>query len=461
MTKRGERRSRDGATIEVHRNAGLRKNCGCPRRGWPKCPHQWHFNFSWSGTAYRFSLARYAGREIASKTEAETLADRIRTEIRAGTFRPLPNPATAVEAAGAGRDAVSFETFALLFIERYSKQRGKASWRDDEYMVKQLAAFPVLDQGRLGDKPVHTVTEDDVEAFIRHLVSLGRAASTRNHYVQLIRAMSRWSVRKGYRTTPIVGEDSDVIRRKKEAQRSRRLEPGEEESLLRVAASHLQALIIAALETCCREGELLGLQWADVSLARGEIVLRAEQTKDRETRIIPVSRRLRAVLEMRRYDADGRPFPPSAHVFGNEIGRPVGSVKRAWQTAVLKAHGHTPVWIWTKKKGATGKGNTNLSPESKAAYRAIDLHFHDLRHEGGSRLLEGGWPVHHVQHMLGHASLQQTSTYLNTTLRGLHESMRTLEQSRPACNILASPAPQGLRPDCKQTPVRDGKSLSH
>ena len=48
--------------------------------------------------------------------------------------------------------------------------------------------------------------------------------------------------------------------------------------------------------------------------------------------------------------------------------------------------------------------------------RAINLHFHDLRHEGGSRLLEAGWPVHHVQHMLGHAALQQTSTYLNATL---------------------------------------------
>ena len=34
-------------------------------------------------------------------------------------------------------------------------------------------------------------------------------------------------------------------------------------------------------------------------------------------------------------------------------------------------------------------------------YRAINLHFHDLRHEGASRLLETGWPVHYMQHMLG------------------------------------------------------------
>ena len=84
-------------------------------------------------------------------------------------------------------------------------------------MVRQLMSFPAVCLARLGDRPVQAVTEDDVEAFVRYLGTLGRAASTRNHYVQLIRAMSRWAVRKGYRTTPIVGEESDVIRRRKEA----------------------------------------------------------------------------------------------------------------------------------------------------------------------------------------------------------------------------------------------------
>ena len=53
-----------------------------------------------------------------------------------------------------------------------------------------------------------------------------------------------------------------------------------------------------------------------------------------------------------------------------------------------------------------------------------DLHFHDLRHEAGSRLLEAGWPLHHVQEMLGHADLKQTSTYLNVTQVGLQDFMR-------------------------------------
>jgi integrase len=240
-------------------------------------------------------------------------------------------------------------------------------------------------------------------------IGLNACIGTRDdHYVQLIRAMSRWAVRKGYRDAPMVGDDSDVIRRKKEAQRHRRLEPGEEDKLLRSAGPHLQALIVAALETCGRQGELL-------------IRLR-------------VWRRDRSAGRQRQ-------------------------TRR--QTAVLRGHGHKPAWIWKKKTGPNDKGSSRLSPESEAAYRAINLHFHDLRHEGGSRLLEAGWPVHYVQHMLGHASLQQTSTYLNATLRGLHESMRNLDQSRPACRPLANTPARGFRPVRKQAPARDGKSFFH
>jgi hypothetical protein len=236
MAHASERRLREGVTVAVHRNAGLRKVCECTRRGWAKCPHPRHFNYAWRGTAYRFSLNRYAGKEITGNTEAETLA-------------------------------------------------GANQTRDSRRHVPRSAA-------------------------------------------------------------------------------SRRHERG-------------------------------------------------------------------------------------------------GERRQPRQTTVLRAHGHKPVWIWKKKTGPNDKGGTRLSPESEAAYHAIDLHFHDLRHEGGSRLLEAGWPVRYVQHMLGHASLQQTSTYLNATLRGLHESMRNLDRSRPACKPLANKPARGLRPVRKQAPARSEKSFLH
>ena len=76
-------------------------------------------------------------------------------------------------------------------------------------------------------------------------------------------------------------------------------------------------------------------------------------------------------------------------------------------------------------------------------------------------MLEAGWPVHHVQHILGHTSLHQTSIYLNATLRGLHESTRTLEESRAACKSVASIPTRNPRPTRKQAPAPDENSLIH
>ncbi len=88
---------------------------------------------------------------------------------------------------------------------------------------------------------------------------------------------------------------------------------------------------------------------------------------------------------MAQTDPSGEPFGPDAYVFGDAVGRRVKSLKKPWQTAVLKAHGHTLTEGHVWKAG-------RLVPEVQAAYQAINLHFHDLRHEAGSRLLELGGP---------------------------------------------------------------------
>jgi integrase len=105
---------------------------------------------------------------------------------------------------------------------------------------------------------------------------------------------------------------------------------------------------------------------------------------------------------MAKLDPAGRRYPPTAYVFG-ALGERIFSIDKARETCVLRANGHEPEWTSTGALPAT----------SREALRAIDLHFHDLRHEAGCRWLEAGWPVHHLQEMLGHANLSQTSTYLH------------------------------------------------
>jgi hypothetical protein len=51
----------------------------------------------------------------------------------------------------------------------------------------------------------------------------------------------------------------------------------------------------------------------------------------------------------------------------------------------------------------------------KPTREQIDLHWHDLRHEGACRLHADGVDIRIIQLMLGHASVQQTQRYLNVT----------------------------------------------
>jgi integrase-like protein len=69
-----------------------------------------------------------------------------------------------------------------------------------------------------------------------------------------------------------------------------------------------------------------------------------------------------------------------------------------------------------KPERARGK----LSAGNRAKLAEIDLNFHDLRHEAGSRKLDG-WPLHAVSAWLGHTKLETTAKYLNVTAQYLHE----------------------------------------
>jgi hypothetical protein len=56
------------------------------------------------------------------------------------------------------------------------------------------------------------------------------------------------------------------------------------------------------------------------------------------------------------------------------------------------------------------------------------LHFHDLRREFGSRVLESGSSLVEARDMLGHANISQTSTYLNSTAKALGLAIERKEE---------------------------------
>jgi integrase len=410
------------------RNDGVRKICGCRPGSWPKCRHPWHINFKHGGHHYRFSLDKELGRHVDGKTEARAEAERIRGDIRAGRFR-------TEGAAQSPEAAATIEQLGRVYFARYvSPKTGKPLLRNEQYRWDLMMRTAVLRMNgarvRFGDLAVTTITRHDVEAFAeahrtprtetfadakgrKHPWKRGGLVSV-NRCLGRLRAFYNWAIENGHlEGTPFKRHSVTVVRLFKESERERRLQPGageqksEEDRIVVAANPHLRALITAALETGCRVGELLSLQWHQVRWDLNEIHLPSAKTKARRPRDLPMSQRLRAVLEMRRHGPDGGEYPVDAYVFGDETGARVKSVKTAW-------------WAACRKAGISG------------------LTFHDLRREAGSRLLEGGVPPNIVQAFLDHANISTTSRYLKVTRQGMHAALKRFEAARERCNLVAS-----------------------
>lgn len=178
-------------------------------------------------------------------------------------------------------------------------------------------------------------------------------------------------------------------------------------------------MIIAAMDTGMRRGEMLALRFSDIDWKRRMITLRGATTKSRRTRVVPIGTdRLLAVLEWLRLDSAGERKDDDVPVFSNEAGEPLKTFKKAWVVAVLKANGVDPRW----RKGAY----KDLSADCQQRFRDINLHWHDLRHEYASRLVERG-ALAQVRDLLGHASILTTERYDNQRLEALQAAVERLE----------------------------------
>jgi integrase len=417
-------------------------------------------NFMYRGEVYRFSLGKppakilkYVTSTVRTKFDADTVADRIKLAIKDGTFdaddtATVPDPQTIPTLAQLGK----------TYFETYRIKKGGAALSDDERSRWDLTMRTEIRRAndvtvQIGDLAADALTLPDLEA-LRSALLAERTEVRKNkrgrlctrHYGGLIgthRSLSRlrnfyrWAVKRKHATqNPFtIAKDSDVTLFVDEGDRERRLEPAarddrpsEEARIFAAANPQLQALMFAALETGCRRGELLSLQWSQVRFDLDEIHLPAGKTKARKPRELPMSQTLRSLLEMRRTDPTGRDCKPEHYVFGDVTGAQIKDVKTAWTNAVLKAHG---IKVKRDKKGG-------LAPECQQHLKAINLHFHDLRREAGSRFLESGMPANFVQEFLGHADLKTTSRYLKITKAGLHAAMKRRDTvAPPICNPFA------------------------
>jgi integrase len=209
-----------------------------------------------------------------------------------------------------------------------------------------------------------------------------RAPATVNRYRQALASVVTWAMHR--RLTP-KGWQHPVrgIRSMPERNaRVRFLSPDERTRLLAAAKisawPKLYLLLLMALTTGARRGELLGLRYRDIDLQAGTALV--ARTKNGEPRVLPLTDAV--VAEIRRHGAGH----PDALLFAGRFrtSQPY-AIEEAWRRCLRNA-------------------------------RIENFRFHDLRHCAASLLAQNGAGLLEIADVLGHRSLRMTQRYAHLTV---------------------------------------------
>lgn len=172
----------------------------------------------------------------------------------------------------------------------------------------------------------------------------------------------------------------------------------EAERLLKAAHGESRTMILTALRTGMRHGELIGLRWEDVDLVSGRIVVRQNVVNGRigtpksgKPREIPLGIEVRTALKEHRHLR-------GPLVFCSMSGGLLGTVDT-----------RLPLWRACKKAGLRQIG------------------WHALRHSFASHLVMRGASIKAVQELLGHSSIQMTMRYAHLAPEVVNETVRLLD----------------------------------
>jgi len=249
----------------------------------------------------------------------------------------------------------------LLWIN--GRQR---SIRVKGYIIKQLLET-------FGSLPLRKFSTALVEQLQTDNINRGLKPSSNNKVLSVLKAMFT----KAVDWEMVEAETLKRVRKAKllpdNSKRLRYLSKQECQELINSCDPHLRPIVITALNTGMRKGEILNLKWDNVDLRHGFILL--DKTKNNERREIPINDTLRSTLTNipRRLDVP--------YVFYDPLtGKPYQDVKRSFATALRKA-------------------------------KILDFHFHDLRHTFASHLVMAGVDITTVKELLGHKTLTMTLRY--------------------------------------------------
>lgn len=278
----------------------------------------------------------------------------------------------------------------------------KRSYKSEVYRIRALN--DLMGDFKLEEiMPVHVVAYRDKRLATPHprIPEKTLATSTVKHELMLLShlfsiAIAEWGM------TSLVNPVLKIRKPKAPPGRTRRLNPQEEKKLLRKARQHsnpeFYAIVVLALETAMRQGEILALCWENVNWRKRTVMLPV--TKNGDAREVPLSKTAYAILkEYLCPTTKGKIFTYTS-----------AGLKSTWRFLIREIEIH-------------------------------DFHFHDLRHCAISSLLERGLNVIEVATISGHKSLAMLKRYSHLDVGKLVDKLDPKPRSKKERPILRNHLP--------------------
>lgn len=269
-------------------------------------------------------------------------------------------------------------------LEKHSKVE-KKSYATDLYMSKTLKRF-------FKSKSIGKITGYDIKAWRQwrseQTTVRGNkvAIATLNRELKWLKKVFSLAVEWGW----LAENPASKIRLLKgETNRSRFLTNEEVSRLIENSMGHLRPIIITAISTGMRRGEMFNLKWKHVDFEHGFI--RVDKTKNSDSRDIPINPYLAETLQ------------------GLEESRKIGNY------VFCNEDGKKWIDIRARFHGALRRSGIK------------DFRFHDLRHTAASLYASRGCDLVTLQHVLGHKSIEMTMRYSHL-LPSSHERTRKIMQ---------------------------------
>lgn len=261
----------------------------------------------------------------------------------------------------------------LKALEQYRERVSilKKGYEQEKYRVQQIA------RSFLGRKTVRKVSSVDIAAYRdQRLQTINsrtqKPISNATVRLELSLLSSFFDIARIEWGLCDANPVANVRKPKPSPGRDRRLTPREDRQILRYCFGHsnqeFYSIVVLALETAMRQGEILGLRWEHMNLKTR--IAHLPETKNGTKRDVPLSIKARDMLIRLGVKSNGPVFRYTSN-----------GIKSTWRFMIKK-----------------------LIIEN--------LHFHDLRHEAVSRLFElGTFDMMEVAAISGHKSLSMLKRY--------------------------------------------------